>query len=240
MRIVVLRTSRLAAESIARFICHSVREQPDLVLGLPTGRTMIPVYAGVARQHRRLRADFSRVTSFNLDEFAGLEPGHRGSYRAFMDRHLFSRVAIASGQTHFPGEHGTAPRAYDEMISRAGGLDVCLLGIGLNGHVGFNEPAARLTPYTHHVKLMPSTRRANSYLFGGLSEVPRVAVSMGIGTILRARRIVLLATGKDKSAIVRRALSGPVTTRVPASLVQLHPNALIVLDSAAARGLLGP
>jgi glucosamine-6-phosphate deaminase len=212
-----------------------LRAQPASVLGLPTGRTMIPVYQALVSFHRRGRVDFARATTFNLDEFVGASPGDEGSYRVFMRRYLFDAVNLSRRRTHFPGEQGSQPGSYDDLIVTAGGLDLCLVGIGMNGHLGFNEPAARLTPGTHRVRLMPATRRANAYLFGGrLREVPRLAHSMGIATILTARTIVLLATGAAKAPIVRRAIAGPVTTRVPASLIQTHPNALVVLDRAAA------
>jgi len=238
MQIIVLPSGSSAALATAQFLARLLRAQPASVLGLPTGRTMIPVYQTLISLHRRGRADFSKATTFNLDEFVGASPGNEGRYRAFMRRYLFDAVNVSRRRTHFPGEQGSSPSSYDEMISAAGGLDLCLVGIGMNGHLGFNEPAARLTPRTHRVRLMPATRRANAYLFDGrLREVPRLAHSMGIATILTARTVVLLATGASKAPIVRRAIGGPVTTRVPASLIQTHPNALVVLDRAAAREL---
>ena len=198
---------------------------------------MIPVYQALAGLSRRGRADFTNATTFNLDEFVGVS-GEEGSYRAFMRRHLFDAVKMSPRRSHFPGEPGANTSSYDDMISAAGGLDLCLVGIGMNGHLGFNEPAATLTPRTHRARLMPATRRANAYLFDGrMRDVPRVAYSMGIATILNARTVVMLATGAAKASIVRRAIAGPVTTRVPASLIQTHPNALVVLDRAAARAL---
>ena len=140
---------------------------------------MIPVYRTLVSLHLRGRADFSNATTFNLDEFVGASPGDEGSYRAFMRRCLFDAVNVSRHRTHFPGEQGSSPSSYDDMISAAGGIDLCLVGIGMNGHLGFNEPAARLTPRTHRVRLMPATRRANAYLFDGrLREVPRLAHSM--------------------------------------------------------------
>jgi glucosamine-6-phosphate deaminase len=199
---------------------------------------MIPVYRALAGLHRTGRVDFAKATTFNLDEFVGVGATDARSYRAYMRRYLFDAVNLAPRRTHFPGEQGTDAGIYDSMISAAGGLDLCLVGIGMNGHLGFNEPAASLMPHTHRVRLMPATRRANAYLFNGrLREVPRLAYSMGIGTILTARTIVLLATGSAKAPIVRRAIAGPVTTRVPASLIQTHPHALVVLDRAAAAEL---
>jgi len=242
MRVVILRSSGQAAAAVARLIALAVRRAPGLVLGLPTGRTSIPVYDELVEWHRRRRLDFSRVTTFNLDEFAGLEPDDPRSYRAFMQTHLFDRINVRPSNVHIPD--GTARNwrrevdTYEAALRDAGGLDLCFVGIGKNGHLGFNEPAATLDARTHRALLRPETRHANAHLFDGRwRDVPRYALSMGIGTILRARAIVLLATGSEKSAIVRRAIGGPVTTRLPASLLQVHPNVVVVLDRDAARGL---
>jgi glucosamine-6-phosphate deaminase len=238
MQIIVLPSGRSAALATAQFLARLLRAQPASVLGLPTGRTMIPVYQALVSLHGRGRVDFAKATTFNLDEFVGGGSAEEGSYRAFMRRYLFDAVNVSRRRTHFPGEQDSRSGTYDDMISAAGGLDLCLVGIGMNGHLGFNEPGSTLTPGTHRVRLMPATRRANAYLFDGrIRDVPRVAHSMGIATILGARTIVLLATGAAKASIVRRAVAGPVTTRVPASLIQTHPNALVVLDRAAAREL---
>ncbi len=238
MRILVFPNASLAARAAAQFVSRTLTTRPAAVLGLPTGRTMIPVYRQIAALHERGRCSFRRAQTFNLDEFLGLRPGDAGSFCTFMRQHLFDRVDMVPGRAHFPDADGREPGAYDDRIVRAGGMDLCLLGIGLNGHLGFNEPAARLSARTHRVRLLPSTRRANAYLFRNLARVPKYAVSMGMATILNARSVVLLATGGDKAGIVRRALAGPLTTRVPASLIQTHPNALVVLDRAAASGLL--
>jgi glucosamine-6-phosphate deaminase len=242
MRVVILRSDRQAAEAVARLVALAVRRAPDLVLGLPTGRTSIPVYDALAEWHRRRRLDFSRVTTFNLDEFTGLERDDARTYRAFMQQHLFDRVNMRPSNVHIPnGEAKNWRReagAYEAALRVAGGLDLCFVGIGKNGHLGFNEPAASLEARTHRAVLRPETRRANAHLFHGRwRDVPRYALSMGIGTILNARAIVLLATGSAKARIVSRAIGGPVTTRLPASLLQLHPNVVVVLDRDAARDL---
>jgi glucosamine-6-phosphate deaminase len=238
MHIVIFPSARRAATGVAQFVARALRAQPDLVLGLPTGRTMVPVYEELVRLHQRGRADFRRSTTFNLDEFIGLGPAHPGSYRMFMRRLLFDAVNIPPAARHFPRSTADGGRRYDRQIGRAGGLDLCVLGIGMNGHLGFNEPAPGLAPGTHRVRLTAASRRANAYLFSGqVSAVPRTAMSMGIGTIMNARALVLIATGSEKAAIVRRAIAGPVTTRIPASLIQTHPNALVVLDRDAAARL---
>ena len=242
MRIVIHRTARGAADAIATFLAECLAEDPHLVLGLPTGRTPVPMYRALVKLHERGRADFSRATTFNLDEFVGLPPTARGSYREFMTRHLFREVNLDPTRTHVP--LGDAPdpsreaARYEAEIAACGGLDIAVLGIGVNGHIGFNEPAASLAARTSVVRLKDSSRRSNASQFGGrTANVPARAISMGIGTILSARHIILMATGAAKAEIVAKALNGPITTRVPASLLQGHPRVVFVLDRPAARRL---
>ncbi len=231
-----------AAEAVALFLAECLREDPELVLGLPTGRTPVPMYRALVRLHQQGRVDLSGATTFNLDEFVGLPPTHPGSYHAFMTRHLFAHVNLNPQRTHLPQGDRRSPRAeaarYDLAIAAAGGLDIAVLGIGANGHIGFNEPAEALPGGTNVVTLKHSSRVGNAAAFGGrVAEVPTRAISMGVGTILSARHVILLASGASKAAIIAKALHGPVTTRVPASLLQLHPRAVVVLDRAAARQL---
>jgi glucosamine-6-phosphate deaminase len=242
MQVVIHPTARGAAEAVAWFLAECLTEEPGLVLGLPTGRTPVPMYRELARLHQRGRVDFSRATTFNLDEFVGLGAGDRGSYGHFMTRHFFGLVNLRPDRTHVPNGVAADPRAeavrYESAIAYAGGLDIAVLGIGANGHIGFNEPAPHLASRTTVVTLKASSRTANAQLFGGrTARVPARAISMGMGTILSARHIVLLATGASKAAIVAKALQGPITTRVPASLLQGHPRVVCVLDRAAARCL---
>jgi glucosamine-6-phosphate deaminase len=235
LNVTVFKDERTLAKTLSAQIAATLNDTPELVLGLPTGRTPIRLYHELGTLH----ADFSEATTFNLDEFLGVGPGHPGSYRAFMEQHLFSRVNLRPDRIHFL--HGDAPdpegecARYDEAIAAAGGVGLQLLGIGTNGHIGFNEPARELAARTHRVVLKASTRRSNAALFGGdLSEVPREALSMGMATILQARRIVLMATGKSKARCVELAIHGPITTKLPASFLQLHPNVELLLDKAAA------
>ena len=242
MHVTIHSSATRAASAAASLILARMARQPSLVLGLPTGHTPIPLYRALARAHRSGRADFSRATTFNLDEFAGIGAGDPGSYHSFMSAHLFSQVNLRPERTHMlDGRAGDWRREiarYERLIRQAGGIDVVVLGIGRNGHLGFNEPADRLDARTHRVALRPGTRRANAALFGNRwQDVPTHALSMGIGTILTARCAVLLATGVDKARIVARALAGPVTTRVPASLLRTHPNVIVVLDREAAGAL---
>jgi glucosamine-6-phosphate deaminase len=217
-------------------------EAPDLVLGLPTGRTPIPLYRELVRLHGAGRADFSGATTFNLDEFLGLDPRDPRSYRAFMQTHLFDHVNLPPRRIQFL--NGAARdvdrecRRYERAIDRAGGIDLQILGLGMNGHIGFNEPARALAARTHRTRLTAATRRANASFFDNrLGAVPREALSMGMATILHARRIVLLATGAAKARCVARMIEGPVTPRLPASFLQLHRKAEIWLDRAAAGNL---
>jgi glucosamine-6-phosphate deaminase len=242
MRVRVFRTAGALANALAADIARSLTARPDLVLGLPTGRTPIPLYRELVGLHRAGRADFRRATTFNLDEFLGLDGRDPHSYRAFMQRHLFDHVNVAPRRIQFL--NGIARdverecRRYERAIERAGGIDLQVLGLGTNGHVGFNEPARALVARTHVTRLKPATRRANASIFDNrASAVPREALSMGMATILHAKRIVLLATGATKARSVQRMVDGPVTPRLPGSFLQLHRCAEIWLDRAAATRL---
>jgi glucosamine-6-phosphate deaminase len=242
MNVRIFSTPQSVAHALARNVAHAMSVKPSLVLGLPTGRTPIPFYRELIRLHRAGRLDCARVTTFNVDEFLGVPAADPHSYRAYMQRHLFDHLNIAAGHVHFL--NGTSRdvdrecRRYERAIERAGGLDLQILGLGTNGHIGFNEPAPALIALTHRTHLRAATRRANIGLFGGrIRAVPREALSMGMATILRARRIVLMATGATKARAVARMVRGPVTPRLPASFLQLHRHAEVWLDQAAAERL---
>lgn len=242
MDIRIFETPEETAAALARRVARALAETPAPVLGLPTGQTPVATYAELRRLHAAGEADFGRAITFNLDEFAGVPPSHPGSFRMFMERHLFQGINLGPAQIHFLD--GAAPdldaecERYEADIEAAGGIDLLLAGIGANGHLGFNEPADTLAARTHRVRLAESTRRHNAGLFGGdPSLVPHEALSMGIGTILKAGAIVLVATGAHKSACVERAVRGPVTTQLPASFLQLHRHVELYLDSTAARHL---
>jgi glucosamine-6-phosphate deaminase len=232
---------RLAADLAAR-IAGALRRTPRLVLGLPTGRTPVALYRELVRLAREGRVDFSQATTFNLDEFLGIPPTAPGSYRQFMDAHLFRHVNIDPARVHVldgsaPDPEGECAR-YEQAILSAGGIDLQVLGIGRNGHIGFNEPAPALAARTHRVQLLAESRASNADLFGGdVEQVPREALSMGMATILHARAIVLVATGGAKASCVRAMVAGPLTTRLPASFLQVHPDVTVMLDEAAAAEL---
>jgi glucosamine-6-phosphate deaminase len=242
LRVRIFSTADAAAGALAAHIARAVAANRALVLGLPTGRTPIPLYRELTARADRGAIDFSGATTFNLDEFLGLRPDHRGSYRAFMQAHLFDRVNLTPRRIHFLNGLAADPlrecARCERRIALAGGIDLLVLGLGANGHIGFNEPAARLRARTHRTRLTMRTRRANRFLFGGdVRRVPRDALSMGMVTILHARRIVMLATGRGKARAVAAMIRGPLTTRVPASLLQVHRDVEVWLDRAAAQAL---
>ena len=242
LRVTVFPNDRAAARTLAKRLADAIATKPDLVLGLATGRTPIRLYHELSHLVSRGQADLSQVRTFNLDEFVGLDASHSGSYRQFMQTHLFGPTAIPAEHIHFL--NGAASNLeeecerYEALMAAAGGIDIQILGIGTNGHIGFNEPARQLSARTHRVALKASTRHSNAGLFGGdESAVPKEALSMGMGTILRAKSIVLLATGKSKASCVAKAVQGPITTRMPASFLQLHRDVELVLDEGAAERL---
>ena len=240
-RVLIFPDETAVARALARRIAAAVEVNPTIVLGLPTGRTPLALYRELGALHAA-GADFSQVTTFNLDEFLGVPPSHPGSYRSFMETHLFQYVNIPSAQHNFLDGAAPDPEAecarYEQAIAEAGGIDLQILGIGTNGHIGFNEPAPELQARTHRVTLKPETRRSNAALFGGDPEqVPAEALSMGMASIMCARSVVLLATGPGKAGCVERVVHGPVTTDLPASFLQLHPDVDIMLDQPAASAL---
>jgi glucosamine-6-phosphate deaminase len=244
-RVTVLPDARSVGESVAEQVVSALRGNPRVVLGLPTGRTPIPTYEALVSRFSDGRADFSLTTTFNLDEFLGLTADHPSSFRAFMNRHFFDLVNVAPSRINFlsgnPVDADAECRRYERAIADAGGIDVQLLGLGTNGHIGFNEPGAVLEARTHRVRLMPETRAANAALFNGDERVvPAEALSMGMATILQAREIVLLATGAAKARCVAAALRGPITPALPASFLQLHPHVDVMLDAAAAEAWARP
>jgi glucosamine-6-phosphate deaminase len=232
-------TEHDVARALAERVASALRVRPSLVLGLPTGRTPVRTYEELRRLHARGAVSFAQATTFNLDEFVGVDATHPGSFRQFMERHLFAGVDMRPERVHvldgMARDLDAECARYERDIANAGGISLQLLGIGANGHIGFNEPAPELVASTHRVVLHPGTRRDNAPLFGGNpDEVPREAVSMGMGTILKAERIVLVATGERKAKCVERTVRGAVTTNLPASFLQLHRQVELYLDRGAA------
>jgi glucosamine-6-phosphate deaminase len=238
MRIEVFENNDSLDARAAQLIAEAVKTSPRPVLGLATGGTPTGVYRKLREAYRNKEISFRHTVTFNLDEYVGLPAEHPQSYLSYMNEHLFSHVDIPREHIHIPNGNAPDPqeecRRYDEALAAAGRIDLQLLGLGHNGHIGFNEPGRTLIRNTHVVELSQTTREANARFFRDLDEVPRQAITMGIGGILHARRIVLLVKGEDKADIVKRALTGPITTEVPASLLQTHPDLIVLLDAAAA------
>jgi len=240
MKLRVLATADDVADVAVREVASAIRLNPSLVLGLPTGRTPLRLYDRLVAWERTGRVSFARVTTFNLDEFVGVGENTPGRYRAFMEEHLFGRLRRRPYRVHFLDGNADDLDAelarYDRTLQRAGGIDLQVLGLGANGHVGFNEPAATLSAGSHRVRLHRPTRVANADLFGGkASRVPREALTVGMGAIMCARRVLMLATGREKADAVRRMIDGPLTTRFPASFLQLHRDAVALVDRDASR-----
>jgi glucosamine-6-phosphate deaminase len=237
MRVLVTPDYRTLSQHAAEFIIKAVRAKPDLRLGLPTGRTPLGMYQEVVFKHRVEHLDFSGLITFNLDEYVSLPPEHPKSYRTYMWQHFFDYVNVLPTNIHIPdGSPGIDADAesqrYEKAIEEAGGIDLLIVGIGANGHIAFNEPGSAFDSRTRPVDLAPETI-ANAREHFGSDAVPHRAITMGIGTILNARRILLLASGAAKSVAIDRALRGPVSQSVPASALQLHPQVIVVLDEAA-------
>lgn len=238
MNFLIKDTYEEASLAAADIIACQIEEKPDCVLGLATGSTPIGAYAELVKKVERGEISFSEITTFNLDEYAGLDGEHDQSYRYFMNKHLFDLVDIDKSKTHVPSGTSDDPQQmcddYEASIEASGGIDLQLLGLGHNGHIGFNEPSDEFPIKTHHVALTESTIQANSRLFDSVDEVPKSAYTMGIGTIMKAKKVLLVATGKGKAEIVAKAFKGDVTPQVPASILQSHADVTIVLDKEAA------
>ncbi len=221
----------------AAIVSAQIVLKPDCVLGLATGSSPEGLYQNLVKQYKDGDLDFSRVTSVNLDEYKGLAPDHEQSYRRFMNDHLFDHVNIDKDRTFVPDglneDSEKVCSAYDELIARTGGIDLQLLGLGNNGHIGFNEPADAFTCGTHCVELTQSTIDANKRFFASEDLVPRYAYTMGIGNIMATKKILLIVSGKAKAEALKAALTGPVTPKVPASVLQLHPDVAVVADEDA-------
>lgn len=216
----------------AAIICAQVVLKPNCTLGLATGSSPLGTYARMAEKYRAGEVDFSRVTSINLDEYVGLDGSHDQSYRYFMNENLFRHINIDLKNTYVPDGRAEDVKheceAYDALIESVGGIDLQLLGIGLDGHIGFNEPDTFFEKETHKVELDPSTIEANARFFESRDDVPRYALTMGMGGIMGAKRVLLIANGKAKKDIVEKSFFGPITPAVPASILQLHPDLTVI------------
>ncbi len=237
MNLIIEETYEDMSRRAADVIAEAVAKKPSCVLGLATGSTPIGLYADLVSDFTEGKISFKDVSTYNLDEYRGLSGDHDQSYRYFMNVNLFDHVDIDKAATHVPDgsceDADAACAAYEEAIEATGGVDVQLLGLGHNGHIGFNEPCDEFPKATHCVTLTESTIQANSRLFDSIDEVPREAYTMGIGTIMKAKKILVVANGEGKADIVRRAFFGPVTPEVPASILQFHPDVTVIVDAEA-------
>lgn len=243
MEVIIMPDTRKATLLAARLLADQIHRKPSSTLGLATGRTMENLYGVLAEMHRNDGLDFSLCRSFNLDEYIGLPENDPNSYRSYMNQHLFSKVNIDIRNTHLP--HGNAPdlalecENYEKRMAECGGIDLQLLGIGRSGHIGFNEPLSSLASRTRDKALTPTTIEQNAPLFPRPEDMPKRALTMGVGTILEAKRILMLVTGSEKAEIIAKAVEGPITSMVSASALQLHRKCTVIVDEAAAADLQG-
>ncbi|MGB4704037.1 MAG: glucosamine-6-phosphate deaminase [Candidatus Saccharicenans sp.] len=241
MEVIIQPDSQQASWLAAKLIKKIIQEKPNAVLGLATGNTPLQLYKFLIKMHREEGLDFSQVRTFNLDEYVGLSPDHPASFHHYMWTNLFQHINIKPENVHIPDglarDIPTYCQKYEEEIKAAGGIDIQILGLGTNGHIGFNEPSSSLSSRTRIKTLTDQTRKNNAVFFGGEENVPYHAITMGIGTILEARICLLMAFGRKKARAIAMAVEGPVTAMVPASALQLHPKAIILLDREAASEL---
>lgn len=237
MKIIIDSAENIAAMAAQQYV-SLLQRKPNAILGGATGSTPLGLYAELVRLNKAGEISFKDASSFNLDEYVGLDGSHDQSYRYFMDHNLFNHIDIDKSRTRVPsGIDVSDPAAYDKEIEVAGGVDLQLLGIGNNGHIGFNEPGTPFGSLTHIVELTESTREANKRFFKSIDEVPTHAVTMGVKTVMQARSIILMAIGPAKAPIMKEMLQGPVTENVPASVLQLHPDVTVYMDYEAAKML---
>lgn len=239
---IIIQPDALAASNIAaRITAQLVRRKLDCVLGLATGSTPVMLYKELIRMHTQGDLSFENVTTFNLDEYVGLAPSHPSSYNSFMWENLFKHIDIPDHRVHIPD--GLAPdipafcKQYEGAVKAAGGIDLQVLGIGSDGHIGFNEPSSSLASRTRIKTLTQQTLKDNAPFFEGEENVPHHVITMGVGTIMESRKCMLLAFGEKKADAVVKMVEGALTAEVPASMLQMHPNAVVILDEAAASKL---
>ncbi|WP_068773497.1 glucosamine-6-phosphate deaminase [Paenibacillus sp. FJAT-26967] len=226
-------------EAGAGIIAALVQTKPDAVLGLATGSTPIGIYEELVKAYKKGRVSFKSVSTYNLDEYVGLPVDHPESYHSYMNQHLFSHIDAAPERIRIPNGNAADLQeecaSYNRELEEVKQVDLQILGLGHNGHIGFNEPADSLQNGTHLVELDHKTREANARFFPSIDDVPTHALTMGVGTILKAKMLLLVVRGADKAEILHRALTGPITTQCPASLLQTHPNLVVLLDAEAGR-----
>lgn len=241
MEVIIQENENAASFLGARIVAGVIRKKYDCVLGLATGSTPLLLYKELIRLHKQEGLDFERVTTFNLDEYVGLSPSHPASYNSYMWENFFKHINIPKHRIHIPD--GLAPdipafcKQYEGTIKAAGGIDLQVLGIGTDGHIGFNEPSSSLTSRTRIKTLTKQTREDNAPFFDGEANVPNHVITMGVGTIMDSRNCLLLAFGEKKAEVAAKMVEGPITAMVPASVLQIHPVTIVIVDEAAASKL---
>lgn len=238
MKWIVGKDYQEMSKRAAEIMIEDIKNNPNIILGLATGSTPVGMYKEIIKKNKEGEIDFTNVVSFNLDEYVGLDEKNPSSYRYFMNENFFDHINIDKKNTHVPNGNAKDLKAYakeyDKRIEEMGGIDIQILGIGTNGHIAFNEPARELSLGTTVVGLTENTIKDNSRFFDNLEDVPKTAITMGIRSILRAKKIILLASGENKKDIIKKLLEdGTVTTELPVSFLALHPDVTVIVDEAA-------
>lgn len=241
MKLIVEKDYEEMSKKAAGILVEEIKNNPSITLGLATGSTPVGMYKEIIKRYKKEELDFSNVKSVNLDEYVGLDGSSPSSYRYFMNENLFDHINIDKANTHVPDGKAddleVSTKKYDKLIDDIGGVDIQILGIGTNGHIAFNEPAGELSVGTSVVDLTENTISDNARFFDTMDEVPKTAITMGIGSILKAKKIILLASGENKKEIIKRLLeSDTVSTELPASFLLLHPDVTVIVDEAAYKG----
>lgn len=234
MKLIITSNKKEAVKKAVSIISELIKKKPNAVLGLATGKTMIPLYKKLVKLYKNKKIDFSKIRTFNLDEYAGLKPTDKESYHYYMNKYFFNKININKSNTHFPSSNG---KKYEQEIKKVKGIDLCLLGIGQNAHIAFNEPGSSFRSTTRKIKLTKQTRKINSKFFLSAKEVPRYAYTMGIKTIMNSKKIILLAFGKKKSDAITNSIKAKITEEVPASILRKHKDAIFIIDKKSSKGL---
>lgn len=234
MELIIEKSKKESVKKAAAIIAKLIKKKPNAVLEIATGSTMIPLYRELVRMYKKKEIDFSEVITFNLDEYADISFNNPESYHYYMNKNLFDKVNIKKHNTHFPSYQG---KRYDKEIEEVGGIDLGILGIGVNGHIAFNEPGSSFSSQTREVQLSDNTIKVNSRLFPSLKKVPKDAYTVGIETIMKSKKIILLAFGSKKADVIFNAIKGPITEKSPASILRKHRDVVFILDKKAAKKL---
>lgn len=239
MKLIVVNNYEELSKVAAKEFSKVIKEKENAVLGLATGGSPVGMYKELIKMYEKKELNFSKITTVNLDEYIGLNPEHNQSYRYFMNNNLFNHINIDKSNTFVP--NGLAEdleaqcKEYDQKISELGGIDIQLLGVGNNGHIAFNEPNSELSSGTHIISLTDNTIEANARFFDNIDDVPRKAITMGVGGIMKAKKIILIASGESKAEAIKGIFSGKITTANPATMLQMHRDVTIIVDEAAAK-----